>query len=310
MRTLITGISGQDGSYLAEHLLSEGHEVFGMVRRNSQPENQTSRINHLLKDVQLYYGDVTDFASLLNVINDCRPEKIYNLAAQSHVQISSHVPVYTLHADALGVLNLLEICKHKSITIYQASSSEMFGNQIDSDGYQRESTKMIPVSPYGCSKLYAHNLCNHYREAYDMNISCGILFNHESERRGINFVTGKVCKGAADIANKKQETLVLGNISAKRDWGYAPDYVKAMTIMENDNYVVATGKSYSVMDLCEVAFSSLGLDYRYYVVVDSKYMRPQELNELRGDASKIRSLGWYPSVSFVEMITNMVISYA
>lgn len=306
MKALITGISGQDGSYLAELLQSKNVEVFGLVRRHSQPETQTNRIDHL--KVKLYYADVTDFASLKNAINDCKPDIIYNLAAQSHVQVSSSNPIYTLETDSKGVLNLLELCKAKDIAIYQASSSEMFGNQKDADGYQRETTRMIPVSPYGCSKLYAHNLCNHYRTAYNMSISCGILFNHESERRGINFVTGKVCKAAADIKNGKQKKLKLGNLDASRDWGYAPDYVEAIHLMGslNADYVVATGQSRTVEHLCKVAFDVVGLDYAEFVEVDPSYFRNEELHFLKGDAKLITELGWKPKTTFNEMIEKMV----
>lgn len=309
MKALITGISGQDGSYLVELLQSKNIEVFGTVRRHSQPETQTNRIDHL--KVKLYYADITDFASLKNAIEDCKPDIIYNLAAQSHVQVSSSNPIYTLEADSKGVLNLLELCKDRNITLYQASSSEMFGNEIDPDGYQRESTKMVPVSPYGCAKLYAHSLCNHYRTAYDMNISCGILFNHESERRGINFVTGKVCKAVADIKSGKQKKLKLGNLESSRDWGYAPDYVEAIYLMSelNTNLVVATGESRTVEYLCKVAFESVGLNYADFVEVDPAYFRREELSFLKGDAKKIRELGWKPTTTFNEMIEKMVTYY-
>mgnify|MGYP003662913962 FL=1 len=314
-RALITGISGQDGSYLAELLLEKGYKVWGLLRRHSVPENQTSRLEELgiLDDLNLVYGDMTDLPSLLHILREVHPSEIYNLAAQSHVRISFDQPAFTTHTDAVGVLNLLEamrvICPNAKM--YQAGSSEMFGNEQDDDGYRRETTRMIPVSPYGCAKLYAYNLCKVYRSSYDMFVSNGILFNHESPRRGINFVTNKVVAGAVDISKGKQEHLALGNLNATRDWGHAKDYVRAMWLMlqhdKPDDFVCATGKSHSIKDLCEEVFSELDMDYRDYVTIDTKYFRPTELHDLKGDSSKLRdTLGWAPTYTFREMIEEMV----
>lgn len=316
-RALITGISGQDGSYLAELLLEKGYEVWGLLRRHSVPENQTSRLNDIglfdNEHLHLVYGDITDLPSLLNILSQSSPHEIYNLAAQSHVRISFDQPVFTTHADAEGFLNVLEaarsICPESRI--YQAGSSEMFGNECDKDGYRRETTLMRPVSPYGCAKLYAFNLARVYRTSYDMFVSNGILFNHESPRRGLNFVTNKVVAGAVNIAKGKQQTLALGNLDATRDWGHAKDYVRAMWMMlqheEPDDFVCAMGESHTIRELCEEVFSELDMDYRDYVIIDPKYFRPTELHDLKGDASKLRkTVGWEPTYSFRRMIEEMV----
>jgi GDPmannose 4,6-dehydratase len=274
---LITGINGQDGSYLAEFLLTKGYEVHGTLKRNSVSENQTSRLTSIYSQVKLHYADITDLSSLIRIIQLINPHEIYNLAAQSHVRISFDQPIYTANVTGLGTLNLLEAVKliNKSIKIYQASSSEMFGNSIDSDGYQRETTPMNPVSPYGCAKVFSYNICRNYRNSYDMFISNGILFNHESPRRGTNFVTNKVCKEAVRISLGLSNELKLGNLDATRDWGHAKDYVEAMWLIlqENnpDDYVCSTGISHSVKELCEYVFTKLKLNWRDYVTTDEKY---------------------------------------
>jgi GDPmannose 4,6-dehydratase len=310
---LITGINGQDGSYLAEFLLAKGYEVHGTLKRNSVSENQTFRLNSIYSQVKLHYADMTDLSSLISVIQLINPHEIYNLAAQSHVRISFDQPIYTANVTGLGTLNLLEVVKliNKSIKIYQASSSEMFGNSIDSDGYQRETTPMNPVSPYGCAKVFSYNICRNYRNSYNMFISNGILFNHESPRRGTNFVTNKVCKEAVKIYMGKSKELRLGNLDATRDWGHAKDYVEAMWLIlqENnpDDYVCSTGISHSVKELCEYVFTKLNLNWRDYVITDEKYLRPEELNDLKGDSTKIRTkLGWNPKYTFETMLDEMI----
>ena len=299
-RALITGISGQDGSYLAELLLEKGYEVWGLLRRHSVPENQTSRLDSIgllsNPNLHLLYGDITDLPSLLYVLEESNPDEIYNLAAQSHVRISFDQPAFTTHADAEGVLNLLEAVKSMCpvAKIYQAGSSEMFGNECDEDGYRRETSLMRPVSPYGCAKLYAFNMCRVYRSSYNMFISNGILFNHESPRRGLNFVTSKIVQGAVDIKKGNQKTLALGKLDATRDWGHAKDYVHAMWLMlqhdSPDDFVCATGVSHTVMDLCNYTFSSFGMNYKDHVTVDEKYMRPEELEVLKGDPSNAKKI--------------------
>jgi GDPmannose 4,6-dehydratase len=310
---LITGINGQDGSYLAEFLLEKGYEVHGTLKRNSVSENQTSRLESVFDKLKLHYADLTDLASIIKVINEIKPAEIYNLAAQSHVRISFDQPIYTANATGLGTLNLLEAVRMVSphSKIYQASSSEMFGNNIDNDGYQRETTPMNPVSPYGCAKVFSYNICRNYRNSYGMKIWNGILFNHESPRRGTNFVTNKVVKAAVKIKLGLQDKLHLGNLDATRDWGHAKDYVKAMWMMlqtdRPDDYVCATGISHSVKDLCEYTFSQLNLNFREFVVVDEKHFRPEELNDLKGDPTKLKKeLSWKPEYSFETMIDEMI----
>jgi len=312
-KALITGISGQDGSYLAEFLLEKGYEVYGVLKRNSVAENQTTRLEGCYEKLQLYYGDLEDLSSLIHILQKVQPDEIYNLAAQSHVRISFDVPVYTTHANAIGVLNMYEACRIvcPDVKIYQASSSEMFGNSIDDDGFQRETTSMLPVSPYGCAKVYAYNIGRNYRHSYDMHISNGILFNHESPRRGSNFVTSKIVKGAIAIAAGEATELRMGNLEARRDWGHAKDYVKAMWMMlqqdEPDDYVCATGISHSVRDCCEYVFSKFQLNYKDYVVLDEKYLRPEELHDLKGDSSKLREkLGWVPDYNFETLMDDMI----
>ncbi len=310
---LITGINGQDGSYLAELLLEKGYEVHGTLKRNSISENQTARLDDIYEKLILHYADLTDLSSLIRVISDIRPNEIYNLAAQSHVRISFDQPLYTANVTGIGTLNLLEAVKliDKSIKIYQASSSEMFGNTIDDDGFQRETTQLNPVSPYGCAKVYSYNICRNYRNSYGMKIWNGILFNHESPRRGTNFVTNKVVKAAVKIKLGLQDKLHIGNLSATRDWGHAKDYVEAMWLMlqsdKPDDYVCATGISHSVKDLCEYVFNYLGLNYLDYIVIDEKHFRPEELDNLKGDSTKLKKdLNWAPSYTFETMLDEMI----
>ena len=305
---LITGINGQDGSYLAEFLLDKGYEVWGTLKRNSVSENQTSRLGDSYSKIKLEYADLTDLSSLIRVISLCQPDEIYNLAAQSHVRISFDQPLYTANTTGIGALNVLEAVKliKPNCKIYQASSSEMFGNTIDADGFQREITAMNPVSPYGCAKVFAYNISRNYRHSYNMFISNGILFNHESPRRGTNFVTNKVVKEAVKIKLGLSNELRLGNLSATRDWGHAKDYVRAMWMLlqldEPGDYVCATGISHSVQNLCEYVFSKLDMNWKEYIKADPKFFRPEELHNLKGDSSKLRKItGWEPEYTFESM---------
>jgi len=311
---LITGINGQDGSYLAEFLLSKGYEVWGILKRNSVAENQTARIpDNIFKKLKLEYADITDLSSLMKVLQKSKPNEIYNLAAQSHVRISFDQPIYTTQCTGLGVLNLLEATKLicPNAKIYQASSSEMFGNSVDKDGYQRETTPMNPVSPYGCAKVFAYNICKNYRNSYGMFISNGILFNHESPRRGTNFVTNKVVKTAVEIKKQLRNELVLGNLEATRDWGHAKDYVEVMWLVlqqeSPDDFVCSTGISHSVQDLVKYTFNKLNLDWKQYIKTNPKYLRPEELKDLKGDSTKLKKLtGWEPKYTFETMIDEMI----
>jgi len=312
---LITGITGQDGSYLAELLLEKNYEVWGVVRRSSQPQFQLERLTYVInhENLHLIEGDVTDFSSMFKIIKDIKPDEIYNLAAQSHVKISFDQPAFTAQADALGVLNVLEAVRLESpqSKVYQAGSSEMFGNEHDGDGYRRENTPMVPVSPYGCAKTYAHHLMKVYRSSYNIFASNGILFNHESPRRGLTFVTNKIVEGAVKIKKGEADKLYLGNLDATRDWGHAKDYVKAMWLIlqqdQPDDFVCAMGESHSVREFCDIVFSKLGMDYNEYVAIDPKFYRPTELHNLRGDCSKLKELtGWQPEYTFESMIEEMI----
>ena len=313
LTALITGINGQDGSYLAEFLLSKEYKVWGILKRNSVAENQTARLNKVYPNLKLEYADLTDLASLIRVIQKIQPDELYNLAAQSHVRISFDQPLYTANTTGIGALNVLEAVRMVSpyTKVYQASSSEMFGNSIDSNGYQRETTPMNPVSPYGCAKVFAYNISRNYRHSYNMFVSNGILFNHESPRRGTNFVTNKVCKEAVKIKLGLSSELKLGNLDATRDWGHAKDYVRAMweilQLDKPDDFVCATGVSHSVRELCDYVFSSLDLDYREYVTQDEKFLRPEELHNLKGDSSKlVKVTGWTHDYTFKSMLDEMI----
>ena len=315
-KALITGISGQDGSYLAEYLLELGYEVYGIVRRQSVPENQSSRIISINEKIKTFYGDLNDEVSLYKLFRRIKPDEVYNLAAMSHVRVSFDIPSYTIKTNALGVLNLLEAFREitSNAKFYQASSSEMFGNSLDKDGFQRLTTPMNPVSPYGCSKILGFNLVKHYRNAYKLHCCNGILFNHESPRRGTNFVTHKVVKGAVEIKKGLKKELILGNLDSSRDWGHSYDYVRAIHLILNHNkprdWIVSTGETRTVRELCKYVFENLGLDYRDFVKQDKKYMRPEELNYLKGDSSEIREkLGWKPTYSFKKMIDEMIYSW-
>jgi GDPmannose 4,6-dehydratase len=283
------------------------------LKRNSITENQTTRLNQIYKDINLEYADLTDMGSMLSLMNLVKPHEIYNLGAQSHVRISFDQPSYTVNTIVNGTLNLLECMRinHRNSKFYQASSSEMFGNSIDKDGFQRESTPMHPVSPYGCAKLFGYNIVRNYRHSYKMFLSNGILFNHESPRRGINFVTNKVVHEAVKIKLGKSKRLELGNLKAARDWGHAKDYVEAMHLIINykkpDDFVCATGKSHTVQELVDYTFKSLNLDKKKYVFVNEKFLRPEELDVLKGDSSKAQKhLGWKPKYTFETMIDEMI----
>jgi GDPmannose 4,6-dehydratase len=312
-RALITGITGQDGSYLSEYLLELGYDVYGIVRRHSVPENQSSRLMHINNKITRIYGDLTDEWSITKVINEVQPDEIYNLGAMSHVRISFDMPAFTIKTNSLGVLNMLEAYRQfaPAAKYYQASSSEMFGNSIDADGVQRLTTPMNPVSPYGCSKVMGFNLTRHYRAAYNLHACNGILFNHESPRRGTNFVTNKVVKTAVEIKKGLTDKLELGNLDSSRDWGHSYDYVRAIHAITNHDeardWIVATGESHTVRDLCKYTFDALGMNYEDYVVQNQKFLRPEELKYLKGDSSEIRQvLGWEPKYTFESMLDEMI----
>jgi len=312
---LITGVSGQDGSYLSELLLSKGYEVHGLVRRSSSIT--TWRLDHITEHplentlgFHMHYGDLGDSSGLARIVAEVQPDEVYNLAAQSHVKVSFEIPEFTVDVVGTGVVRLLEAVRmnSKDTRFYQASSSEMYGATPPP---QNEATPFHPRSPYACAKVLAHNLCVNYRESYGMFISSGILFNHESPRRGETFVTRKISRAVARIAAGQQSTLYLGNLDAKRDWGFAGDYVEAMYLMlqqdEPDDFVIATGEAHSVRDFCELAFAHVGLHWEDYVKVDARYFRPAEVDYLLGDPSRAEAaLDWKPSVTFEELVAMMV----
>ena len=316
-RALITGITGQDGSYLAELLLSKGYEVHGLRRRSST--FGTERIEHLIfgddPPLHLHYGDLSDGNGLMRLLREIEPHEVYNLAAQSHVRVSFDQPTYTADVTAVGTLRLLEAIRDvqddtgRQIRFYQASSSEMFGKVVETP--QKETTPFYPRSPYGVAKVYSHWITINYRESYDLHASCGILFNHESPRRGETFVTRKITRAATRIKLGLQEKLYLGNLDAKRDWGFAGDYVEAMWLMLQqetpDDYVVATNELYSVRNFCEKTFGQLGLNYEDHVEIDPRYYRPAEVDLLLGDSTKAyEQLGWKPQTSFDQLVEMMV----
>ena len=312
-KAFITGINGQDGSYLSEYLLSLGYEVYGIVRRNSTPEHQQTRLDSIRNKIHVYYGDLLDQGGLEKLLDEIQPDEIYNIAAQSHVRISFDIPQFTVQTNSLGVLNILESFRNRCPTakFYQASSSERFGSSVDVDGSQRETTPMNPVSPYGCTKVFGYNIVRNYRRSYKLHASNGILFNHESPRRGSNFVTNKVVKAAVEIKLGLKDKLEMGNLDSKRDWGHSKDYVRAMHLIlqqdKPDDWVVATGEVRSVRDMCDYVFSKLGLDYKDYVVLDPKFLRPEELPYLKGDSTKIRTeLGWKPEYTFEQLMDEMI----
>lgn len=308
-KALITGITGQDGSYLAELLLEKGYEVHGIMRRNST--FTTGRIEHIFDQIQLHYGDLADSSSLQHIISKIQPDEVYNLAAQSHVKVSFDVPEYTADVTGTGTLRLLEAIRTAApqAKFYQASSSEMFGKVLEVP--QTEATPFYPRSPYGAAKVYSYWITKNYRESYDMFACNGILFNHESPRRGETFVTRKITRAVAAIKAGKQGKLILGNLDAKRDWGFAGDYVEAMWLMlqadKPDDYVVATNETHSVKEFCQIAFDHVGLDWEKYVEVSEKYFRPAEVDLLIGDpAHAKKQLKWEPKVSFEELVKMMV----
>jgi GDPmannose 4,6-dehydratase len=312
---LITGCNGQDGSYLTELLLGKGYEVHGLKRRASSLN--TERIDHIYQDVHeagarffLHYADLTDGSSLATLLYDIRPDEIYNLGAQSHVKVSFEIPEFTADVVAIGTLRLLEAMRRTGVKcrFYQASSSEMFGSALPP---QSETTRFHPRSPYACAKLFGHNVTVNYRECYGLHASSGILFNHESPRRGETFVTRKITRAAAHIKHGVQHKLFLGNLEARRDWGYAPDYVRAMWLMlqqdRPDDFVVGTGEAHTVREFLELAFSHAGLDWRDHVELDPRYLRPADVDHLRADPSKARmALAWEPTVTFEELVRIMM----
>ncbi len=308
-RALITGVTGQDGSYLAELLLEEGYDVIGMVRRSSTVNFE--RIAQIQDRITIVAGDLVDEASMINILREHRPSEVYNLAAQSFVQTSWSQPVLTGEITALGVTRLLDAIRivDPEIRLYQASSSEMFGKVVEVP--QRETTPFYPRSPYGVAKVYGHWITVNYRESYGLHASSGMLFNHESPRRGLEFVTRKISHGVARIKHGIDKELRLGNLDAQRDWGFAGDYVRAMHLMllrpDPDDYVVAMGETHAVREFCELAFGHVGLDYTDHVVVDERFIRPAEVDLLVGDPSKAKAvLGWEPRVSFEELVAMMV----
>jgi GDPmannose 4,6-dehydratase len=312
-KAFITGIGGQDGSYLAEYLLELGYEVHGIVRRNSVSENQQSRLEGIKDRLTIYYGDLLDQGSMERLLTDIQPDEIYNLGAQSHVRISYDIPQFTVLTNSVGVLNILEAYRRScpNSKFYQASSSEMFGSSVDEDGFQRETTVMNPVSPYGCSKVFGYNIVRNYRNAYKLHACNGILFNHESPRRGSNFVTNKVVKTAVEIKLGLKDKLELGNLDSYRDWGHSKDYVRAMHLIINhsepDDFVVSTMVTHSVREMVNYVFKKLELNPDEYITQNNKFIRPEELQYLKGDSTKIReTLGWEPEYTFETMMDEMI----
>ena len=310
----ITGISGQDGSTLSEYLLSLDYEVHGLIRRNSIAENQDQHISHL--DVKTYYGDLTDVSTLEKLLKEIQPDEIYNLAAMSHVKVSWDTPGYTLQTNGLGTLNILEAYRNNcpNSKFYQASSSECFGLSVDEDGFQRETTPMNPTSVYGCSKVLGYNLVRHYRRAYNLHACNGILFNHSGERRSSAFAEAKIVKTACMIKLGLADKLELGNLDSYRDFGASKDYVKGMHLIINhhqaDDFALATGKTFSMREVCEIVFSKLNMDYKDYVIQNPKYLRPEELPYLKGDSSKARRvLDWEPEYTFETLLDEMIVSW-
>lgn len=309
-KAFITGISGQDGSYLSEYLLSLGYEVHGIIRRHSISQSQDTRIAHL--PVKTYYGDLLDQSSLERLLQEIQPDEIYNLAAQSHVKVSFDIPQFTCQANSIGVLNILEAyrkCCPKA-KFYQASSSEMFGDSVDPDGFQRETTPMHPVSPYGVSKLFSYNIVKVYRKSYGLHACNGILFNHSGPRRGEAFVEQKIVQAAVMISKGLQKKLSLGNLDAYRDFGHSKDYVKAMHLIlqqpEAGEYVVASGETKSIRDVVVYVFNKLGVSLSHVLYDTQSLVRPNELPYLKGDSSKIRAIGWKPEYTFETMLDEMI----
>lgn len=312
-RALITGIGGQDGYYLTKYLLELDYEVYGIIRRHANHGSETTFLTPFINDIKLLHGDLTDVSSIESAMHLAKPHEVYNLAAQSHVKVSFDMPQFTTQVNALGTLNMLEATRKivPYAHFYQASTSEMFGNQINDDGFQRETTLMMPVSPYGATKLFGHNLISQYRNSYGMFACSGILFNHESPMRGDNFVTQKIVKAAVRIANGKQSKLELGNLTASRDWSHADDMIRGMYLILNhehpDDFVLASGETYTVQEFVDYVFFSLNLDWKDYVVTNETHIRPEDVQLLRGDSSKARSvLGWVPRYTLKTLIDEMV----
>ena len=321
-RALITGIAGMDGSHLTDLLLEKDYTIYGVIRRHSNYSSEVGNVQHLIgnPNVILEYGDVTDASSIEAAVMRSQPHEVYHLAAQSHVRISFEVPQSTLQINAMGTLNLLEALRRHTpyARMYNAATSEMFGNSLDPNAPQisvlDEKSPMSPVSPYGTSKLAAYNFCRNYRESYEMFVASGILFNHESPRRGENFVTAKIVKGACDIKHGVKDKLELGNLYAKRDWGHAKDYVRGMWMMlqhsQPDDFILATGRAHTIQEFLHITFQKLGLDESKYVTTNDAFKRPNELHTLVGNSAKARDLlGWQPSFTFEELIDDMIEAY-
>ena len=312
-KVLITGITGMDGSNLTDYLLSLGHDVHGIVRRLSIPENQQNRLERIVDKIHTYYGDVTDSHSVNEIMEKVQPDYIFHLAAMSHVRISFDIPQFVMQTNFIGTLNVLEAYRKyvPNAKFYFAGSSECFGLSVDQDGFQRESTPFQPVSPYGISKVASVHLVRHYRRAYHLHACIGILFNHTGARRGSNFVCQKIVKSAVEIKNGLKNTLELGNLDSYRDFGNSKDYIKAMWLIVNhikaDDFVIATGETHSIREFCDVVFKKLGLDYTKYVIQNEHLLRPEELPYLKGDAIRANIiLGWQPEYSFEDTIDEMI----